>query len=390
MKILNLFKKLIKKEKVQLVPEKLTFSEIEKWLEKKIEENQTKEKQILILVKEKIKNFNSDLRTKIILLSEVDVESKKAEDKIKEIVNNSRAQYTEAVDNLITHLENLKETRFSDFTKKINNIFLDFNKKSFKNYERATILIGKEMASIKESLKVFSKNLLKTFDENKLIIDSFKNLLIIKEKLNTIIQINKILEKISEKKSNLNKKINEKEKENETLKQNLEEIKISPVYLEILSKQKKIKSLREESKKEILEFKQLLDFKALANFFHINKEQMNILKDHKENFHANFEKDNGKIIIELLDEAKLNNNIILEKINLIRIKIKETANHEKNLKKDETQELYYKIKEIGLEIDNLKIEKIREEKREEKIKTSKQELNRILEQELSKLNVEVV
>jgi len=390
MKILNLFKKLIKKEKVQLVPEKLTFSEIEKWLEKKIEENQTREKQILILVKEKIKNFNSDLRTKIILLSEVDVESKKAEDKIKEIVNNSRAQYTEAVDNLMTHLENLKETRFSDFTKKINNIFLDFNKKSFKNYERATILIGKEMASIKESLKVFSKNLLKTFDENKLIIDSFKNLLIIKEKLNTIIQINKILEKISEKKSNLNKKINEKEKENETLKQNLEEIKISPVYLEILSKQKKIKSLREESKKEILEFKQLLDFKVLANFFHINKEQMNILKDHKENFHANFEKDNGKIIIELLDEAKLNNNIILEKINLIRIKIKETANHEKNLKKDETQELYYKIKEIGLEIDNLKIEKIREEKREEKIKTSKQELNRILEQELSKLNVEVV
>ena len=117
---------------------------------------------------------------------------------------------------------------------------------------------------------------------------------------------------------------------------------------------------------------------------------MNILKDHKENFHANFEKDNGKIIIELLDEAKLNNNIILEKINLIRIKIKETANHEKNLKKDETQELYYKIKEIGLEIDNLKIEEVREEKREEKIKTSKQELNRILEQELSKLNVEVV
>jgi len=390
MKILNLFKKLIKKEKVQLVSEKLTFSEIEKWLEKKIEENQTKEKQILILVKEKIKDFNSDLRTKIILLGEFDVESKKAEDKIKEIVNNSRAQYTEAVDNLITHLENLKETRFSDFTKKINNIFLDFNKKSFKNYERATILIGKEMASIKESLKVFSKNLLKTFDENKLIIDSFKNLLIIKEKLNTIIQINKILEKISEKKSNLNKKINEKEKENETLKQNLEEIKISPVYLEILSKQKKIKSLREESKKEILEFKQLLDFKALANFFHINKEQMNILKDHKENFHANFEKDNGKIIIELLDEAKLNNNIILEKINLIRIKIKETVNHEKNLKKDETQELYYKIKEIGLEIDNLKIEEVREEKREEKIKTSKQELNRILEQELTKLNVEVV
>jgi len=43
-----------------------------------------------------------------------------------------------------------------------------------------------------------------------------------------------------------------------------------------------------------------------------------------------------------------------------------------------------------LEIDNLKIEKIKEEKRHGKLKISKEELISILKQELAKLNVEFV
>ena len=43
------------------------------------------------------------------------------------------------------------------------------------------------------------------------------------------------------------------------------------------------------------------------------KEQMKILKNHKEDFQTNFRRDNGKTIIDFLDEAKLNNNKILEK-----------------------------------------------------------------------------
>jgi len=117
---------------------------------------------------------------------------------------------------------------------------------------------------------------------------------------------------------------------------------------------------------------------------------MRIVKDHRENFQINFKKDNGKAIIELLEEARLSNETILEKVKQIRAKIEETTYHEKNLKKDETQEVYLKIKEVSLEIDNLKIEEAKEEKRDEKLKTSKEELISILKQELAKLNVEVV
>ncbi|MBU4069484.1 MAG: hypothetical protein KJ646_00710 [Nanoarchaeota archaeon] len=391
MNIFDFFKKITKKNKVkEIVIKKLDFSEIQSWIENKTEKKKFKEKEIIFKVEAKIKHLVEELKEKIIILEDFDINAKKEQDRIKNIVADSREKYIESVEELIAKLNNLQESKLEKFIDKINKIFFEFDKKTFKNYERATILIGKEMASIKESLKVFSKELLKIFDENKSVITSFKHFLIINEKLNMLNQISKTLKEINEKKSNLNEKLNEKEKENKILKQNLEKIKTSHAYLENLAKQEKIKSLREELKKNILELKQILDFKALTNFFHINPGQMRIVKEHKENFQINFEKDNGKAIIELLDEAQLNNNIILEKINQIKTKMQETANHEQNLQKDETHETYLKIKEINLEIDNLKIEEFKENKREEKLKANQQELMSVLKKELGKINVEVV
>ncbi len=391
MGIFNFLKKIAKADNAKgIIMEKLAFSEIKVWVERKIRENEIKEKEILSMVGEKIEDFIKELRKKIVILKDFDVEARKEKDQIKNIVTDSREKYIESVEDLIEKLDNLDEPKLEKFIEKINKIFFAFNKSSFKNYERATILIGKEMASIKESLKVFSKNLLKTFDRSKPVTDSFKNLLIIKEKLDIINPIGKTLESIGEKKLNLNKKISEKEEENKKLSEKIEEIKKSPDYLERLRTQKKIESLKEELKNDIFMLKQLLDFKALANFFHIFEEQMKIVKNYKENFQTNFEKDNGKSIISLLDEAKLNNNTILEKVNLIRAKIEETANHEKNLKEDETHEIYSKAKEVLLEIDTLKIENVKEEKRDEKLRANKEELITSLKQELSRMNIEVI
>jgi len=279
---------------------------------------------------------------------------------------------------------------FEESMKKINKIFLDFNKSSYKNYERATILIGKEMKSVKESLKVFSKELIKTFDENKGVVDSFKGTSLVKSKLDAIQVIDRTLRKISEVIPTLNEKIKGKEEENKKLLGEIEKIKQGSSYLERLRTQKKIESLKEELKNDIFKLEQLLDFKALANFYHSFEKEMNIIKEYKENFRQSFQKDNGKMIVDLLDEAKLNNNTILEKVNLIRTKIEETSTYEREIKEDETLELYSKIKTVVIEIDNLKIEKVKEEKRDEKIKISKEELIDSLKQEFGKINVEVI
>ena len=289
----------------------------------------------------------------------------------------------------MANLEDLKETRFSELTKRVDKIFFDFNKASFKNYERATILIGKEMANIKNGFKTFSKNLLEIFNNNKEISELFQKIEFIRSKLNLLDPMNEDITDIKETIISLNEKIEQKEKENQKLLREIEQIKQSEYHKNMLEKKEKINTLKAESKNDILILKQLIDFKALANFFHINEEQMKTLKNHKEDFHANFEKDNGKIIMDLLNESKLNNNEILEKINKIHFKLEERRKHEQEIKKDEIQELYYKIKEKGIEIDNLKIEKFKGEKRDEKFRENKKEIISLLKQELDKMNVEI-
>ncbi|MFH1608280.1 MAG: hypothetical protein ABIA78_04055 [archaeon] len=387
----NFFKKIGNGKAIdKIVIEKLSFSEIENWIENKSKENNLREREILSMIGQMINNLVKELEEKIVILENFDVEAKKEKDQIKNIVMDSRERYVESVQDLIERLNNLEELELERFIEKINIIFLGFNKSSFKNYERATILIGNEIASIKKSLQVFSKDLLRVYEESKPLLDSFKNLLIVKEKLDLINIVDKTLDRIIKEKLNLDKKINEREEESKTLKRNLGEIKTSQNYLENLDKQKKIKFLREESKNNLLELKQLLDFKALASFFHINPEQMRIVKNYREDFQINFEQDNGKVIVRLLEEAGLNNKIILEKIEQIRSQIGEIARQEENLQKDEAQKISFRIDEIGFEVNHFKIEKVKIEKREENFRIDKGELVSLLKQKFSEMNVEVV
>lgn len=391
MGIFDLFKKLFKEKKVEeIVIEKLTFSDIGGWVENKIKENELKEKETLVIIKEKIRRFSGELREKIVGLESVDIEAKKEKDEIKEIVNSSRKDYIGVVENFLENLNNLEMNDFEEFTKKINKIFLDFNKSSYKNYERATILIGKEMANLKGSLKVFSKELIKTFDGSKGIVDSSKRISLVKSKLGMILSIDGTLGKISETIPSLNEKIKSKEEENKKFLEEVEEIKKSPDYLEHLRTQKKIEFLKEELKNDIFRLKQIIDFKALANFYHSFEREMNVIKEYREDFRQAFQKDSGKSILSLLDEAKLNNETTSEKVSLIRTKLEKISTYEREIKKDETKDLHPKIKEVKLEIDGLKIERVKEEKRREKLKISREELVGSLKQELGKVNVEVI
>ncbi len=390
MGLFDLFRKLVGKNQNNLVAlEKLTFSEIEPWIKDKIKENEAKQMEIIFGIKDKIKIQNNELNEKIRILENFDVWAKKDKAQIKEVVNDSRKDYILAVENFMGNLNNLEIKEFEEFMKKINKIFLDFNKSSYKNYERTTILIGKEMLNIKEGIRIFSKEVLKTYEENKELIEFSKTIPIIKSKYNNINFIDNSLNSIVEKKIYLDKKINGEEGKNKILKQKIGEIKISQNYLDFLKNQKKGESLKLELKENISELKNLIDFKALANFFHIFEDQMVIVKKHRDDFYSTFLEDNGKLIISFLEESKLNNNQIFEKLEKINSKIDETATHKKEIKKDETQEIYFKIKEIILEIDNLKIEKVKEGRREEKLKINRGELMDELMQELGEMGVEI-
>lgn len=391
MGIFDLLKKLVKEKKVEeITVEKLAFSDIEDWIKNKIKENELKEKEIIGLVKKKMGSSNEQLKEKKSILENFDVESKKVEDRLKSIVNESRQKYIESLEIFMRDLNNIEKEKLEEFISYVNKVFLDFNKKSHVNYEKTTILIGKEMGSIRDSLKTFSKELVKIFDENKNIVDLSKSLAFIKLKLNQINQIDKVLEEIKEEIALLKKKIIDKKEEEEKLLEGIEETKKSPSYLDYLDRKEKINFLGKEIEKDIQNLRQLIDFKALANFYHIFGNEMNTIKEHKENFEESFRKDNGLKILNLLENSKLNNNEILEKTEHIRARKEELKKNKQEIKGDEAQNLNSEKTKINKEIGELNAEKAKEEKRHEKLKISKEKSISILKQEISKLNVEFV
>lgn len=391
MKLFDFLKKIIGSNKIEEIKkEQLDFYKIKNWIESKTKQNEIKEKEIFDLINNKISEFCDELKEKTEILKNVDVESKKVEEKIKVLVNESRKKYIESIEIFIDKLKNLENKELGEFFNKISLVFSNFDKNSHMNYEKTTVLIGKETADIREKVNIFSKEIAKVFDENKNLIDSSKSIFFIKSKLAQITQTEKITKEVGETKALLNKKIINKKQENENFLEKIKKIKKSSDYLEHLKKQEKIKFLNEELKKEIFDLKQVLDFKALANFFHINQEQMDILKAHKEDFQTNFQKDNGTGILSLLDEANLNNKVILEKTKQIKFKTNEIAKNKQEIKKNEAQELSCEIKKIILEIEDLNIKKNKEEKRYEKLEANKENSIDLLKQEFNKINVELM
>ncbi len=391
MGLFNFFKKITKKriEESKIPQEKITFSKVGDWIDKEGEKVEIGEKEIFVLIQKKIDDFTKEVEEKINILKGVDIKQKKVEDRIESIVNEGRKKYIESLKNFIKDLEGLKKVELDKFIKDINKVFLDFNKNSYKSYERTTILIGKETADLKNTLKTFSRDLVKLFDENRNIVDSFNKISLIKLNLKQIGEIEKTFKAIDEKTIFLENGINEKEKEKKEILEKIEKIKKSEDYLKNLEIQERIKLIENEFEKDLLNLKQFIDFKSLANFFHIFKEQMNIVKAHRDDFQTIFKKDDGESIIDLLNESKLNNETILEKLRQIKNKKREIIENKQYIKKDETEKLSSDILKLIQGINDIKDKKTIGEKRYRKIKVNRKELIDIVRDSMGKMNVEV-
>ena len=118
------FLKRKKKENIEVVREKIAFSEIDIWIKNKINKEKLKEKEVISEIKEKITYLNSELKEKISFLREIDISQKKEKEQIKEIVSRSRNNYIGLVETFIERLKNLELENLELFMKKVNKIFM--------------------------------------------------------------------------------------------------------------------------------------------------------------------------------------------------------------------------------------------------------------------------
>lgn len=389
MGIKDFFKKTFGKEKPkeEAVKRKINFNELDKIIEERLNEIEKNEKEAIQLIKEKVIFFTNELNEKIKILKDVNFfETKEKNEKIKSTVREGRKKYIELLERFIENILGIDENTIDNYTEKINTALTRFDGSSAKSYERATILIGKEMASIRESLRNLSSEILKIYNSNISITSEHKKINSLQLKNKEIKKIDNDLIKINALKTNLELQIEAKEKEFSKISEEIKKIKANQDYNKNIERKSALELKERELENEIFSLKQLIDFKALTNFFHTSEKKMERIKSYRDSFSSKFKEDKEEIL-NLLDESKLNNERIIKKVHDIYNKEQEINNIKKEIKEDETIFLSNSLRRIKEEIEDIKDEKERTNKIKEKLDKDKLEIQLLIKKELDSIEI---
>jgi len=372
MGILDFFRKKKKVQEQEAEPEEIKFNEIENWLDNKAREINEKEKKVFDLIKERIDLFIKEIDEKIKVLEEIDIESKKVEDRAKIIVRQGLDKYLGFVDIFIKELTKIEKQNLSQFIKDMNKIFSDFEKHSYIFYQRATFLIGDELAVVKQEINNFSEYFSKLFNEKQKIIDFSNAISSTKLKLRQFDETRATLDKIDLEIKSLDKKTMDSKEKMKKVLHEIEKVKASKAYGENLKNKEEIKLTEKQLEDDVLKLKTFVDFKVLSNTFHSDEKKMKLIKSCKEDFQGMITKDSGESILSLISESELDSNVIADKIKQINEKRQKITEDKKFIKKDEVEILSEEIQKIKLEIEKLSIEKVKYVKRSAGVEDSKE------------------
>jgi len=350
--------------------EKVSFSQLSEKLKrerKKIDDEKLKAKKEII---NEINKLNLEIKEKISGLEKVNIDSKKEEERIKLIVKENLRHYIDYLNRLVSSLKNSETLEPEEYFKSIDQSFYNFSKNSKMAFEKATILIGREIGEAKETVNSACRNI-------NSILKSRTNAE--KEKLSQ--QLEKMLESMDDfdecrRNSEIIAKelvsmIEEMENKRKQAENEIEKIRKSEEYAQFEEEKEERKMEKQELERDILKIKENIDLKHLAKFFHNDPKKSEIIKKYLENFGHALKYDSNLEIISLGKEAGKN----MENMEEIRARIEKSENQvisgvEEKLKEEKqglgkiSMQIIRAHEEIGKEKD--KIARFEEKKKHTK------------------------
>ncbi|OIO81705.1 hypothetical protein AUJ84_00565 [Candidatus Pacearchaeota archaeon CG1_02_32_132] len=380
MGFLDFFRK--RKEKVNEI-ERIGYDEIESWNKNKalLIDNEKKvfHESINVRVSELVKKLRDGTR----IVEEIDWEKIKAEDRIKLIVRENLDNYMSYLEKLIEDLEGQDE--FDE--NKMREAFLAFEKKAGMSYQKATILIGNELANIQEIIRNFFKEFDKMKKENKKLIDNIIVMESLKEKLITVRESDRTIAIVINGIENDEKNVERLNKKIEELKKEIILIKESDRYISWKEKKEKLEAHIIKLNMEIRYLRDMIDFKILARIWHENEEEMETINMYKSNFQKGFQKDKSGILKKLIQT--------LENKDKINKKLEDVFNLEREIRDYKLEvnpevEVEEKIDKMDSDVQILKEKMSKEEKKVDKLATGKEKIIKEIGEKLKSFNVELM
>ena len=395
MGIFDFLKKFSKKEPEIVVTEKIEFSNIKYFLENKKQQLKLQEEEFLNKFKEINNNLINSLQEKIKQLENLDLDQKKAEDRIKIIVKENFKSYLYYVELLIKDISNLEEINSSlEMISKINSTFLNFQKKAETSYQKATYLIG-ELGQIKEEISNYFKKTETLIKENDDIIKISKILKSIEKKLEELLKIDNTSKEIDKEKSKNEEKINEVNNKIRNHEEEIIKIKNSNEHKELLKNEETLNKKDSELEIQIIKIKNLINLKTLSGICHKSEKDMIIIKNYRNNFINAFKEDSNNKLKEILESTNQIENkkligeqlINIENLNE-QIEMINNSINKHSLK--EIQRINEQIRNTKSELDNLNRNIEKENKRLVKSRKNKDSTLDLIKNILEDINVELV
>ena len=298
------------KRKEENKPKLEDISDLKKFLEEKSDSCNESQKNAISDIKTKIESVNKTLDKHIEVLENLDLSDKKVEERVKILVKGSLNGFVEHLHRLNEKLKSIALEDGSDldlFRNKISEQLREFEEKSYMHYERATFLVGDEIANTLKDLNLFSKELDKTISKHG---DVIKINLNFREMKNRKIDLKKTKIEKEEIESEIKDAMTRKKEHNESmskLEKNKKQILESNEYQEIQNMLKNKNELDNKLKLSINKLQIAIDFKELTKILHSSPKEMDILKNYKSNFYDSFSKDMGTEILKLINSTSINN-----------------------------------------------------------------------------------
>ena len=342
-------------------------------------------------LKEKVRALISNLNGKINELERINIDDKKEHERLKIISKENLLSYINHMEKLISDLEKNEEKSPENYVKNVILSLNNFKENSKINFEKATILIGKELEKTKWLIINFYKGMDERspiFTESLKKINSISEFKKIKNSLNEVKTIQSQIELSIEDLENERKEFL---KEKEASEREFNNFLNSEEYKKYNEKKERIKLMANNLKIDAVKLKEKINFKEILGRYHDIKDKMELIKIYKENLLQGIEHDVNLSFIEMmpLSQRELLHSDFID-LNYKNKKFKEEYNNAEILSKeikikDKISQKENKILEIKEKTQNENLKKQKFIKKENEIN------NKILEQTMSILdNVKLV
>jgi len=351
---------------------KVSLEELTHDIEKLFNELRDKTKMIKEEINKNLVLMINDLRTRINVLKSINLEERREDERLKKIVLENLKLYIDHLEKFIGEFDKIDNLEVKEYISEIQLILDNFYKRSFKSYEKATILIGEEIKQIKDIIKNFNKDFAKILQENEAIFIKMSSIEEFKELNNKIKDLGKIREEIDKQTNILRESRINLEKQKSFFEEDYYKFKQSEEFKDTLLQEQKFNEELNNLNNKIREVKDKIDIKLLLKQYHKDNKYNELLKSYRENFMETLERDENLEILKLVEKAS---NINIKK-EIFDLKEKNEKMKKRDNKPCQTKLKIFedRIKNVDLDISGLKEKEMTEIKKSKRFNEMKASL----------------